>query len=104
MDFDRVEKLRREYTDQHVAVDPSRPELRRFQGMTGTVKTVNMNGLALVEFDGNNNRGWYDIAIEFLRVVDEPLSKEEEAKPAAEAKEQPVAAEKTANEKGGAAP
>jgi hypothetical protein len=101
MDTEHVEKLKREYTDQYVIVDDKRPELRRFKGMTGTVKTVNMNGRALVEFDGQNNRGWYDIDIDFLKVIDEPLPKEEKParKPAPKAKKAPSELEKARSEK-----
>ncbi len=70
MSRETIERLRQQYTDQYVVVDASRPELARFQGMTGRVKTVNMNGRALVEFGGAGNRGWYDIAPEFLTIVD----------------------------------
>jgi hypothetical protein len=79
---ERLEKLRTEYTDQLVVVDAARPELARFQGMTGRVKTVNFNGRALVEFDGNNNRGRYDIELDYLKVV-EP-AEPEPAEPAEE--------------------
>ncbi|MBM4094835.1 MAG: hypothetical protein FJ276_36310, partial [Planctomycetes bacterium] len=72
MVFRAIEKLQREYTDKYVVVDDQRPELRRFSGMTGIVKTVNMSGRALVQFDGNNNIGWYDIDLDFLKVVDAP--------------------------------
>jgi len=102
MDTEHVEKLKREYTDQYVIVDEERPELRRFKGMTGTVKTVNMNGRALVEFDGNNNRGWYDIDVDFLKVIDEPLPKEEKPakkKAAPKAKKAPSELEKARSEK-----
>jgi hypothetical protein len=51
MQFERIEKLKEQYTDQYVAVDASRPELARFKGVVGQVKTVNCNGRALVEFD-----------------------------------------------------
>ena len=57
MVFEHIENLKRVYTDQLVVVDDNRPELGRFQGLTGTVKTVNMSGRALVEFNGNNNIG-----------------------------------------------
>ncbi len=101
MDTEHVEKLKREYTGQYVIVDEQRPELRRFKGMTGTVKTVNMNGRALVEFDGNNNHGWYDIDIDFLKVIDEPLPKEEKParKRAPKAKKAPSELEKARSEK-----
>jgi hypothetical protein len=77
MVFEDIQKLQAEYTDKYVVVDDERPELRRFKGMTGIVKTVNMSGRALVQFDGHNNIGWYDIDIDFLKVVDKPPPKEE---------------------------
>jgi hypothetical protein len=75
MVFEHIEELKRSFTDKYVVVDPSRPELRRFDGLTGTVRTVNMNGKALVEFDGYSNIGWYDIDVDFLRIIDAPLPK-----------------------------
>ena len=92
MDFEHIEKLKMTYTDKYVVVEEDRPELGRFVGLTGTVKTVNMNGSALVEFDGRNNIGWYDIDIDFLKVIDEPLPKPEPAAKNAEAKASPKAA------------
>ncbi|MBC8352739.1 MAG: hypothetical protein H8E66_12155 [Planctomycetes bacterium] len=94
MVFEHIEKLKQEYTDKYVTVDETRPELKRFGGMTGTVRTVNMSGRALVEFDAYANIGWYDIDIDFLKVIDEPLRKPD-AKPAAKksaAKASPKAA------------
>ena len=76
---ERIEKLKQEYTDKYVAVDEKRPVLARFQGMIGQVKTINFNGRALVEFDGQEDRGWYDVELDYLRVVDKP-----EANPPAE--------------------
>ena len=61
MIFEHIDKLKSQYTDKYVVVDESQPELKRFRGLTGTVKTVNMSGRALVEFDGYANIGWYDI-------------------------------------------
>ena len=77
MVFEHIDKLKREYTDKYVVVDNSRPELRRFDGQTGLVRTVNMNGRALVEFDAYENIGWYDIDIDFLKIIDKPLPKPE---------------------------
>src|SRR5215475_9515810 len=98
MIFDHIEKLKQQYTDKYVVVDESRPELQRFRGLTGAVKTVNMSGRALVEFDGYNNIGWYDIDPLFLKVVDAPLpkpeakeGKKEKAAPKAEAAKAPAA-------------
>ena len=62
---------------------------RRFSGLTGVVKTVNMSGRALVLFDGPADIGWYDIDPAFLTVVDAPAPKKKaEEKPA---KESPAA-------------
>ena len=94
MVFEHIEKLKQEYTDKYVVVDDSRAELRRFRGMTGTVKTVNMSGRALVEFDAHQNIGWFDIDIDFLKVIDKPLPKAE-VEPAKKAPAKP-AAKKTA--------
>ncbi len=91
MVFEHVEKLKQEYTDKYVVVDEAAPELRRFKGMTGTVRTVNMSGRALVEFDAFNNIGWYDIDVDFLKVVDKPVEPEP---PAAKAKPKVAKAEK----------
>lgn len=86
-----IESLKHEYTDKYVMVDASRPELARFRDVVGQVKTVNMSGRALVEFlDYHLNIGWYDIAPEFLKIVDKPLPKEE--KPAAKKEAKPAAA------------
>ena len=88
MPFEHIEELKREYTDKYVVVDDTKPELRRFKNQTGQVRSVNMSGRALVQFDAYENIGWYDIEIDFLKVVDKPLPKEETAKkkPAAKAK------------------
>lgn len=83
--FDQIESLKQQYTDKYVMVDDHRPELARFRGLAGRIKTINMSGRALVEFDVYNNVGWYDIALDFLKVVDKPPPKpaEEPAKPKA---------------------
>jgi len=99
--FDQIEKLKQEYTDKYVVVDASRPELARFDGFTGRVKTVNMSGRALVEFDAWNNIGWYDIDVDFLKVVAKPEPKAEEpaAKKSAPAKAAPAAKPAASGEK-----
>lgn len=89
MSIATAERLKKELTDKYVVVAQGVPELKRFAGLTGTVKTVNMNGRALVEFDGPADIGWYDISPDFLTVVDAPVKKE---KPAAEKAEKPAAA------------
>ncbi len=73
MVFEQIEKLKRDYTDKYVVVDADRPELARFGGQVGLVKTINMNGRALVEFqDYIANIGWFDIELDFLKVVPKP--------------------------------
>jgi hypothetical protein len=94
MVFPNIEKIKQDYTDKYVVVDPQRPELARFADVVGQVKTVNMSGRALVEFlDYHLNIGWYDIELEFLKVVDKPLPKaKEEKKPAPKAEAKPAEA------------
>jgi pyruvate/2-oxoglutarate dehydrogenase complex dihydrolipoamide acyltransferase (E2) component len=93
MVFPNIEKIKQDYTDKYVMVDPQRPELARFADVVGQVKTVNMSGRALVEFlDYHLNTGWYDIELEFLKVVDKPLPKpKEEKKPSPKAEAKPAA-------------
>ncbi len=98
MVFDQIEKLKQDYTDKYVVVDGERPELARFRGATGRVKTVNMSGRALVEFEANNNIGWYDIDLDYLKVVDQPLPKP------AESKDKPAKTEPAPKPKAAAAP
>jgi hypothetical protein len=97
---DKIEQMKRDFTDKYVLVDSTRPELARFRDVVGRVKTVNMNGRALVEFDEYHlNIGWYDIAPEFLKLVDKPPPKEkkvEAKKPAAKAEAKPAAAKPAA--------
>ena len=93
MSIDQAELLKRELTDKWVVVASQVPELRRFESLTGQVKTVNMNCRALVEFDGPEDIGWYDIDPGCLTVVDGPKPKE---KPTAAAKEKPAAPAKAA--------
>ena len=78
--FDQIEKLKHELTDKYVIVHEDIPELARFGGHVGRVKTVNMNGRALVEFDAWNNIGWYDIDVDCLKVVPKPEEGAAEAK------------------------
>ena len=93
MFFPQIDKIKEEYTDKYVVVDGKRPELARFSDMVGQVKTVNMSGRALVEFmDYHLNIGWYDIDLDYLKVVDKPLPKEKDAKkPAAKKAAKPAA-------------
>jgi hypothetical protein len=94
--FDVIERLKAEWTDKYVVVDSPAPELARFARATGFVKTVNMNGRCLVEFDQFNNIGWYDIDPSALKIVPKPLPKpaepkEKAAKPAAKEAAKPAA-------------
>jgi hypothetical protein len=92
MNPDHIEKLKREYTDKYVAVDGSRPELARFKDVVGQVRTVNMSGRALVEFlDYHINIGWYDIDVDYLRLVEKPEPKAKEAAKAKDAAKKPAA-------------
>ncbi|MGL4512424.1 MAG: hypothetical protein ACRCT8_04980 [Lacipirellulaceae bacterium] len=73
MVFEAIEQQKRELTDKYVIVTGAQVELARFEGVVGRVKAVNLNGRALVEFNGyHNNVGWFDIDPTFLRVVDKP--------------------------------
>jgi hypothetical protein len=78
--FDVIERLKAEWTDKYVVVASRAPELARFASTTGIVKTVNMNGRCLVEFDQFNNIGWYDIDPSCLKIVPKPLPKPAETK------------------------
>ncbi|HEY1065582.1 MAG TPA: hypothetical protein VGE52_05720 [Pirellulales bacterium] len=70
---DEVARLREQWTDRWVRLDASRPEFGRFAGAVGQVKTVNMNGRALVEFAEHlANVGWYDVDVAALSVVAAP--------------------------------
>jgi len=104
MVFEHIEKLKQEYTDKFVIVDESRPELRRFKGLTVTVRTVNMSGRALVEFDAYCNIGWYDIDVDYLSIIDKPLAKPEPAKAEKKPAAKPAAKKKAAAKKPAAAP
>jgi hypothetical protein len=90
--LETIDKLQRDFTDKYVVVDETIPELARFGGHLGQVKTINMNGRALVQFDAWNNIGWYDIEVDCLKVVDpaefeakQAEATKEKAKPAAKA-------------------
>jgi hypothetical protein len=86
MQSDCIETLKKQYTDRYVVADASRAELARFKDMVGQIKTINWSGRALVQFDADSNRGWYDIDLGCLKVVDKPEPKAAAVKPAAAAK------------------
>ena len=94
MSIERAESLKRELTDKYVVVAADVPELQRFSGLTGQVKTVNMNGRALVEFNGPEDIAWYDIEPTYLTIVEKPVEKPKAAKTGAPAKAAKPAAAK----------
>jgi hypothetical protein len=81
MVFSRIERLCEGYSDKQVVVESDLAELARFKGQTGRVITVNCNGRALVTFDSGNDRGRYDIEIDYLKVVDKPAPKPDQNAP-----------------------
>lgn len=56
--FTKQDDVRKQWIEQYVKVNESRPELKRFAGVVGRVVTVNYNGKAIVDFQDG---GWYDI-------------------------------------------
>jgi hypothetical protein len=103
MSIEIAEKLKAQLTDKYVVVKHGVAELKRFESLTGVVKTVNMSGRALVQFDGPVDISWYDIDPQYLSVVDAPVKKAApekhapkeaaaKAAPAAPAAAKPVAA------------
>ena len=99
MVIEQIEKVKQQYTDKYVQVDGNRAELARFKDLVGQVKTVNMSGRALVEFmDYHLNIGWFDIDLDYLKVVDKPKPKPKEAKKPA-VKKKPIAGKPTAGKK-----
>jgi hypothetical protein len=89
--FDQIEKLKQEFTDKYVVVDGGVAELARFDGYVGQVKTVNMNGRALVEFEAWSNIGWYDIDLDYLKVVPKPEAPSRDKEAAAPKAAKPAA-------------
>ena len=79
MTMRRAEELKSEWTDRFVTVRKGVAELRRFDGLVGQVKTVNMNCRALVEFDSAADISWYDIDPQFLVVTAPPVTEQDKA-------------------------
>ena len=105
MSIQRAEDLKREWTDRFVKVQGGVPELRRFEGLVGTVKTVNMNCRLLIEFDTPADISWYDIAPQFVLSVDpEEARKVSEASKVIEASSDKTAAKPAAAAKAAAKP
>jgi hypothetical protein len=104
MSIERAEQLKREWTDKFVVVNPEVPQLRRFRNLTGTVKTVNMNCRALVQFDGPEDISWYDIDLDHLQVVDAPRKKEPAHAKQAPSEDKPQAAKAPAAKPAGKSP
>ncbi len=76
MPIEVAEQLKQQWTDKYVVVVQDVLELRRFVGLTGLVKTVNMSGRALVQFDGPEDISWYDIDPAYLTEVGAPVKKQ----------------------------
>jgi len=93
MSIAHSERLKHDLTDKYVIVQDGVPELRRFAGLTGQVKTVNMNGRALIQFDGPVDISWYDIDPSYLKIVAAPQPKtaKHAEKPRAAAEAKPAA-------------
>ncbi|MCA8993409.1 MAG: hypothetical protein KDA88_15580 [Planctomycetaceae bacterium] len=102
MSIARAEELKRSLTDKYVVVHDDVAELKRFAGLTGLVKTVNMSCRALVQFDGPVDIGWYDIDPTYLKVVDKPLPKSKAPEHAEAPAKKPAAAKPAAT--GGKSP
>src|SRR5580704_9571028 len=75
MSIQIADKLKAQLTDKYVVVKHGIPELKRFESLTGVVKTVNMSGRALVQFDNPVDISWYDIDPRYLDVVEAPAKK-----------------------------
>ena len=99
MVFEHIEKLKQEYTDKYVAIANMVPELKRFEGRTGIVRTVNMSGRALVEFLGTNDISWYDIDVDFLKIVPPPVPADEKKTVEKGTASKPSSAKATAQKK-----
>ncbi|MGE3313778.1 MAG: hypothetical protein AB7O26_01595 [Planctomycetaceae bacterium] len=104
MSIEAAERLKTELTDKYVVVAKGVAELRRFAEKTGRVKTVNMNGRALVEFLGFEDIGWYDIDPSFLTVVPAPPPGKPAAAHAPAAKAAPEKSPDAAAKKPGLSP
>ena len=86
---DRIDALKRQWTDKYVRVREGRPELARFAGQVGRVVTVNCSGRLLVDFaDG----AWYDLPAseEWVTVVEDasgydPTANSAQARPTRQA-------------------
>lgn len=100
--FAQAETLKKELTDRYVVVQEGVPELRRFHGKTGQVRTVNMSGRALVQFDGSEDIGWYDIDPTYLKIVPAPVKSASKA--AKKENDAPVAEKKPAAKPTGKSP
>lgn len=61
MDRKELDALRAEWLDRQVSVSPDAVTLKRFAGRTGVVREVNWNGRCLVDWQGVQDDGWYDI-------------------------------------------
>ena len=67
----RPEELKRRWTGRAVRVRDAAGPLARFAGRVGRVRTVNMNGRALVQFEGPDET-WFDLDPRALIEVEPP--------------------------------
>ncbi|MEO2013162.1 MAG: hypothetical protein ABGZ53_02205 [Fuerstiella sp.] len=74
MSIQRAEELKQEWTDRQVVIRSGIPELRRFDGLVGQVRTVNMNCRLLIEFAAPADISWYDIDPQFVTIVESAQS------------------------------
>lgn len=61
MNQQQRDELKARWVDREVRVDAESISLRRFAGRTGIVREVNWNGHCLVDWQGVQDDGWYDI-------------------------------------------
>ncbi len=75
---ERIEQLQQEYTDQYVIVEGGPPEMAQLRNRVGRVKTINMNGRALIQFEGAD-KSRHDVELDYVKVVDKPEPEPEKA-------------------------
>lgn len=68
---EHLEALKQQYVGRTVEISSARPQLARFAGRKGLVKTINFNGQALVQFEGPD-QAWYDVDLDQLTIVTDP--------------------------------
>lgn len=71
----QIEKLRQQYTNRYVIIPGAQPKYRRFRGRIGQVKTITMQGQALVGWVDSADRAWYAMELDALELLEEPAGK-----------------------------